>query len=186
MAYQKHTWVDRVATGDNKFINSGTGNNLILTPNPDSVITEGTPFSAEWMNNIENAIDDIYPVDDYSINENNGWFYVKYKNGLVDLWTRLATQIFGTPTGTVNSWYYWDVIYNSEATHTLPLPIDVSESPLYANAHLINPDRVAFASLRLSDDGTKITNVDVRVFSPSNKFKEYSDTVYIFIRGVAL
>lgn len=56
MAYQKNTWVARQGTGLNKFTNSGTSTNLILSPNPDTITQSGTPFSADWMNNIENGI----------------------------------------------------------------------------------------------------------------------------------
>lgn len=55
MSYTKNTWVDRIAIGDNKFTDQN-GNNYEFTPNPDSVTTAGTPFSASWMNNIENGI----------------------------------------------------------------------------------------------------------------------------------
>lgn len=55
MAYSKNTWKARVGTGLNRFVDQN-GNYLYLTPSPESVEETGTPFSAEWMNNIENGI----------------------------------------------------------------------------------------------------------------------------------
>ena len=59
MAYQKNTWVDRTGTGLNKFTDQN-GTLYEFTPSPDSVTSVGTPFSADWMNNIENGIANIY------------------------------------------------------------------------------------------------------------------------------
>ena len=56
MAYTKHTWLARLGTGLNKFLNSGTSTNLVLTPNPDSITQQGSPFSATWMNEMEQGI----------------------------------------------------------------------------------------------------------------------------------
>ena len=53
--YDKQTWTARVATGDNKFTDQN-GNNYTFTPNPDSVTTAGTPFSASRMNYMEDGI----------------------------------------------------------------------------------------------------------------------------------
>ena len=55
MSYTKNTWVDRIATGDNKFKDQNN-NNYTFTPTPDSVTQAGTPFSASWMNHIEDGI----------------------------------------------------------------------------------------------------------------------------------
>ena len=57
MAYQKNTWIARQGTGLNKFTNSGTSTNLILSSNPDTITQVGTPFSADWMNNLENGVE---------------------------------------------------------------------------------------------------------------------------------
>lgn len=56
MAYIPTNWQARIAVGDNKFTNSGTLENLVLTPNPDSVQQQGTPFSADLMNKLENGL----------------------------------------------------------------------------------------------------------------------------------
>lgn len=55
MAYTPNIWVDRVAAGDNKFIDQN-GNRYTFTPNPDSVATVGTAFSADWMNHLEQGV----------------------------------------------------------------------------------------------------------------------------------
>ena len=55
MAYVPNEWQDRIGTGLNNFTDQN-GNELTLTPNPTSITQAGTPFSAEWMNHIEQGI----------------------------------------------------------------------------------------------------------------------------------
>lgn len=55
MAYNKHTWVARQGIGLNKFTDQN-GNRYEFTPSPDEVTQPGTPFSAEWMNEMEAGI----------------------------------------------------------------------------------------------------------------------------------
>ena len=55
MAYNKHTWVARQGVGLNKFTDQN-GNRYEFTPSPDEVTQPGTPFSAEWMNEMEDGI----------------------------------------------------------------------------------------------------------------------------------
>lgn len=62
MAYTKHTWLARLGTGLNKYRNAGTVQNLILTQTPDNLEQEGTPFSAGWMNEMEDGIEKAYPL----------------------------------------------------------------------------------------------------------------------------
>lgn len=61
MPYTPNTWQDRIGVGLNKFTDQN-GNNLELTPNPDAITQTGTPFSAAWMNHIEQGIADIGKV----------------------------------------------------------------------------------------------------------------------------
>lgn len=56
MGFNKRTIEDRVATGDNKFSNSGTASALVLTPTPDSVTKAGTPVNAELLQRYENGL----------------------------------------------------------------------------------------------------------------------------------
>lgn len=55
MAYQKHTWVQRLGVKLNRFKDQ---NNVRyeFTSDPESVSQAGTPFSAAWMNEIEDGI----------------------------------------------------------------------------------------------------------------------------------
>lgn len=55
MAYVPNEWQDRIGTGLNNFTDQN-GNELTLTPNPTSITQAGTPFTAEWMNHIEQGI----------------------------------------------------------------------------------------------------------------------------------
>lgn len=66
MAYTKHTWLARLGTGLNKYRNAGTVQNLILTQTPDSLEQEGTPFSAGWMNEMEDGIEKAYPISAFN------------------------------------------------------------------------------------------------------------------------
>lgn len=56
MTYTKNTWLARIGTGLNKFKNTGTATDLVLTPDPDTITQAGTPFSAAWLNNIEAGV----------------------------------------------------------------------------------------------------------------------------------
>ena len=67
MAYQKNTWVARIGTNLNRFLDQN-GNELILTPAPSEVLQQGTPFSADWMNNIEEGIESVSNEADNTAN----------------------------------------------------------------------------------------------------------------------
>lgn len=56
--YSKNTWQDRVGVGLNKFTDQNN-NEYEFTPNPDEITQTGTPFSASWMNHIEDGIKTI-------------------------------------------------------------------------------------------------------------------------------
>lgn len=55
MAYKKHEWKARQGTGLNKFRDQD-GKLYEFTSAPDSVSQPGTPFSADWMNEMEDGI----------------------------------------------------------------------------------------------------------------------------------
>lgn len=55
MAYKKHEWKARQGTGLNKFRDQN-GNIYEFEAAPDEVTQPGTPFSAEWMNEMEEGI----------------------------------------------------------------------------------------------------------------------------------
>ena len=55
MAYNKHEWKARTGVGLNKF-KDADGRVYEFTPAPDEVTQPGTPFSAEWMNEMEAGI----------------------------------------------------------------------------------------------------------------------------------
>ena len=55
MAYEPNTWIDRQGQGLNKFKDQNN-NQYTFTPDPDFVSQTGTPFSAAWMNHIEQGI----------------------------------------------------------------------------------------------------------------------------------
>lgn len=59
MPYTPHVWKARLGTGLNKFSNTGTAQNLVLTPSPDSITQEGTPFNVDWMNELEQGVADV-------------------------------------------------------------------------------------------------------------------------------
>lgn len=59
MAYTPNVWKARTGTGLNRFIDQ---NEAIydFVPAPLSVIEQGTPFSAEWMNHIETGVKEAH------------------------------------------------------------------------------------------------------------------------------
>ena len=59
MAYVRPTVKDRVATGDDKFLQTSLGGNRIqLTPDPDSVTEAGTDLNKAFFDNIFDGIDE--------------------------------------------------------------------------------------------------------------------------------
>lgn len=64
MAYEKQTWEARLGVGLNKFTDYNTGSTLVLTSTPDSITQEGTPFTADRMNHMENGIESAATVAD--------------------------------------------------------------------------------------------------------------------------
>lgn len=78
MAYTKNTWLPRIGTGLNKFTDQN-GNEWTLTSAPTEVQQAGTPFTADWMNHIEDGIYNAAARADISSNPNlliNGGFAV--------------------------------------------------------------------------------------------------------------
>lgn len=69
MAYTPNTWQDRTGTGLNKFTDQN-GNEYEFTPTPDEITQQGTPFSAAWMNHIEQGIKDN--SDNFPVSITNG------------------------------------------------------------------------------------------------------------------
>ena len=56
MAYSKQVWTARVGNGLNRFRDTVSGNYLELVNVPSMIVTQGTPFSAERMNHIEEGL----------------------------------------------------------------------------------------------------------------------------------
>ena len=56
MAYIKQTWIARAGKGLNRFKDKLTGKHLDLQADPEEITTEGTAFTADRMNHIENGI----------------------------------------------------------------------------------------------------------------------------------
>ena len=69
MAYTPNTWVARAGTGLNRFSYVMDGDYIYLTPAPVSVQDPGTPFSVDWMNNIEQGITDAQNPDSLSVGQ---------------------------------------------------------------------------------------------------------------------
>ena len=60
MAYAANTWRARQGTGLNRYQDQ-TGAYLTLTSAPNEITQEGTPFSADWMNHLEQGVQNAYP-----------------------------------------------------------------------------------------------------------------------------
>lgn len=72
MAFQKKTWLARLGQGLNKFIFNG-GSKVTLDSSPDLVTQEGTPLSAENMNDLENRIDSEFTNVNDAITSLSTW-----------------------------------------------------------------------------------------------------------------
>lgn len=59
MAFIKKTWLARLGTGLNKFTVNG-GNKVALDSAPDTITQEGTPLSAQNMNDLEDRIETAF------------------------------------------------------------------------------------------------------------------------------
>ena len=57
--YEPNTWQDQIIDGANRFTDQN-GNLWVFTPAPVSITQPGTPFSADWMNHMEQGIAGIY------------------------------------------------------------------------------------------------------------------------------
>lgn len=73
MAFQKKTWLARLGQGLNKFILNG-GSRVTLESSPDTVTQQGTPLSAENMNDLEDRIDSEFTNVNSAINAINDKF----------------------------------------------------------------------------------------------------------------
>ena len=61
MAYTKQTWIAREGTNLKKYTKaSETATTVILTNTPDSISVEGTPFSIDRMNHMEDGIESAH------------------------------------------------------------------------------------------------------------------------------
>lgn len=91
--YTKNTWIARTGTDLNRVVDQN-GIYYLFEPAPTLIIQQGTPFTAEWMNNIEQGIDDI--------NGPNGYFL----NGVLNTANGGAGADYVAETGTQNGWNY--------------------------------------------------------------------------------
>ena len=105
MAYTKNTWLPRIGTGLNKFTDQN-GNEWTLTSAPTEVQQAGTPFTADWMNHIEDGIYNAAARADISSNPNlliNGGFAV-WQRGESFTVPRTGT---GAGQYTADRWRVW-------------------------------------------------------------------------------
>ena len=76
MAYDKQTWTAREGTNLKKYTKaSETATTVILTNTPDSISVEGTPFSVDRMNHIEDGIESAHDnIDALEITDPNVYY----------------------------------------------------------------------------------------------------------------
>ena len=151
MAYQRHTWVDRQGTGLNKFTNSGTATDLILTPNPDSITQQGTPFTAVWMNELEDGIYNVQVLTGTGAPSASigvlGQFYLDTASGALYQKKSNGWLIFGGKS--------WSQLgsYTSTAVSTGSVTINLSEYlDVYSSVYI-------YLSLKKSGSGTATVSV---------------------------
>lgn len=148
MTYTPNTWQDRIVVGGNKFLDQ-YNNELILTPNPDSVTQQGTPFTAEWMNHIEQGIADVAPV----IETINDWTCRTTEN-IFECW-RYVTFISTGASIADGSIYR----YNSAQEVTLTFPITFSQIPVVLTGAQMAG--TVWASTRLVTPTSLYSGVDI-------------------------
>lgn len=105
MAYTKNTWLPRIGTGLNKFTDQN-GNEWTLTSAPTEVQQAGTPFTADWMNHIEDGIYNAAARADISSNPN------LLINGGFAIWQRgesftIPRTGYGAGKYTADRWRVW-------------------------------------------------------------------------------
>ena len=106
MAYTPNTWVARAGTGLNRFSYVMDGDYIYLTPAPVSVQDPGTPFSVDWMNNIEQGITAAQSPDSLSVGQA---MPAGLGAGIVNAATGFAingNQLEGIEKGTSGIWTY--------------------------------------------------------------------------------
>lgn len=93
MAFVKKTWLARLGQGLNKFILNG-GSRVTLESSPDTVTQQGTPLSAENMNDLEDRIDSEFTNVNSAINAINNTMFDKNRLRHADF--TLTTNTYGT------------------------------------------------------------------------------------------
>lgn len=86
MAYTPNSWAARSVQYPNRFQTAG-GDYITLTPAPGTIAAEGTPFSADWMNHIEQGIAALSIDSIVEEGTSGSWRYIKLENGLIFLFT---------------------------------------------------------------------------------------------------
>lgn len=73
MAYTKTNWLARTGTGLNKYKDTNDNDRVLaLVHDPDTITQNGTPFSAENMNKIEQGIYDAHVTADGAVKASGG------------------------------------------------------------------------------------------------------------------
>lgn len=160
MAYQKKTWLARLGQGLNKFIFNG-GSKVTLDSSPDVVTQEGTPLSAENMNDLEQRIDDAFT----SIIE-SGTGYIRYSDGTqICYGNESVSGSLTTPAGNMYSGVFNGATYakafldapsitittNSTVDYSFCMPYGCIVGPTYiAGITFIRPTSLASATVNYS------------------------------------
>ena len=121
MAYEKQTWIAREGVNLKKYTKaSETATTVILTNTPDSISVEGTPFSVDRMNHIEDGIAnatvaDIYDSETYEtgLSQTTRKWSAMATNG-IDMYASVSNAtpgggsgIYKQTAGTGNFTLYW-------------------------------------------------------------------------------
>lgn len=121
MAYTPNTWVAREVQYPNRFQDEN-GDFWTLTPAPGTVITAGTPFSAAWMNNIEQGITSLSTDSIVEEGYSGNWQYIKLESSLIFLF--VMNLIVSMPAWSTLGSLYW---------RTVSVSIPLVTSTIYAS-----------------------------------------------------
>lgn len=165
MAYNKKTWLARLGQGLNKFIFNG-GSKVTLDSAPDVVSQQGTPLSADNMNDLEQRIKSGFDDVDSAINaiietgSNANGRYYKFINGLLICEHRI--------TVTVSSWEAWGSIYRSIPSFKWTFPLAFQNYSRPRTFFSCNSAVYGVLSCGTDGDNNNTQSASIQAFKPSD------------------
>jgi len=141
MAYNKKTWLARLGQGLNKFVLNG-GSRVTLDSSPDVVTQQGTPLSADNMNDLEQRIADEFDEVNSAI--------AGLSSGIIFKGS-IASSSLPTPSSSNVGWEYWLTDENTYA-------ISDGTTWVRVNSLANTPDETDYAHALSNASTTQLVN----------------------------